>query len=72
MCFVCRMLRRTESVLNQLENPTARTEQTPQEEPQEEVTPVFEARVIVPTSLNEPIDEAFVFSAVQNPLFNNQ
>lgn len=64
------MLRRAEGVLNQLENPTARgTEQASSEEPQEEVTPVFEARVIVPSnSLNEPIDE--VISAVQNSLLN--
>lgn len=65
-----RMLRRAEGVLNQLENPTARpSEQTSSEEPQEEVTPVFEARVIVPSnSLNEPIEE--VISAVQNTLMN--
>lgn len=66
------MLRRTENVLNQLENPSARSGQSPPEEQQEEVTPVFEARVIVPNSaLNEPIDEAFVLSAVQNTIFDN-
>lgn len=66
-----RMLRRTETVLNQLENPAARGDQTPPEEPQEEITPVFEARVIVPNALNDPIDEAFVLSAVQDTIFNN-
>ncbi|KAI4471692.1 large proline-rich protein bag6 [Holotrichia oblita] len=65
-----RMLRRAECVLSQLENPTSRnSDQASSEEPQEEVTPVFEARVIVPgSSLNEPIDE--VISAVQNRLLN--
>lgn len=66
------MLRRAEAVLNILENPQTRTaDQTPPEEAQEEVTPVFEARVIVPSHhLNEHIDEALVLSAVQNTLFN--
>lgn len=66
------MLRRAEAVLNILENPQTRTtDQTPPEEAQEEVTPVFEARVIVPSHhLNEPIDEALVLSAVQNTLLN--
>lgn len=66
------MLRRAETVLNLLENPQARTTETnPPEESQDEVTPLFEARVIVPTSqMNEPIDEAFVLSAVQDTLLN--
>ncbi|GJQ76871.1 hypothetical protein Trydic_g15077 [Trypoxylus dichotomus] len=65
-----RMLRRAEGVLSQLENPTSRgTDQPSSEEPQEEVTPIFEARVIVPSnSLNEPIDE--VISAVHNSFLN--
>lgn len=64
------MLRRAECVLTMLENPASRgTDQAAAEEPQEEVTPVFEARVIVPSnSLNEPIDD--VITAVQNSLFN--
>lgn len=67
----CRMLKRAEAVIKSLEDPQSRpTEQTtPPEEPQEEVTPVFEARVIVP-SMNEPIDEALVLSAVENSLLN--
>lgn len=64
------MLRRAEAVLNALENPSLPVpEQTAQEEPQEEVTPVFEARVIVPSNgANDLIDEAVVLSAVQNTL----
>lgn len=66
------MLRRAETVLNLLENPQTRTtENNPPEEPQDEVTPLFEARVIVPTNqMNEPIDEALVLSAVQDTLLN--
>ncbi|KRT83619.1 hypothetical protein AMK59_3956 [Oryctes borbonicus] len=64
-----RMLRRAEGVLSQLENPSRGTDQPSSEEPQEEVTPIFEARVIVPSnSLNEPIDE--VISAVHDSLLN--
>lgn len=65
------MLKRAEAVIKSLEDPQSRpTEQpTPPEEPQEEVTPVFEARVIVP-SMNEPLDEALVFSAVEDSLLN--
>jgi hypothetical protein len=71
-CYFYSMLRRAEAVLNILENPSSRTpDNPPQEETQEEVTPVFEARVIVPSNANnEPIDEAFVLSAVQNSLLN--
>lgn len=64
------MLRRAESVIQQLENPTERPqEQQPSSEDaqEEEVTPVIEARVIVPNN-NEPIDE--VLNAVQNTLIN--
>lgn len=66
------MLRRAEAVLNLLENPQARPSETnPPEETQDEVTPIFEARVIVPTNqMNEPIDEALVLSAVQDTLLN--
>lgn len=69
--IIFRMLKRAEAVIKSLEDPQARsTEQlTPPEEPQEEVTPVFEARVIVP-SMNEPLDEALVLSAVENTLLN--
>ncbi|CAH1963100.1 unnamed protein product [Acanthoscelides obtectus] len=64
-----RMLRRAEAVLNLLENPSARPEdQNPADENQdEEVTPVIEARVIVPNN-NEPIDD--VINAVQNSLID--
>ncbi|KAJ8919800.1 hypothetical protein NQ315_006329 [Exocentrus adspersus] len=66
-----RMLRRAEAIIQLLENPSARSQdQTPPEENQEEVTPVIEARVIVPSSNNEPIDEAMVLNAVQNTLIN--
>ncbi|KAF2896772.1 hypothetical protein ILUMI_09390, partial [Ignelater luminosus] len=60
-----RMLRRAEAVLTALENPTARpADQPAQEETQEEVTPIFEARVIVPS-------EAVVLSSVSNLLNEN-
>ncbi|CAH0547365.1 unnamed protein product [Brassicogethes aeneus] len=67
-----RMLRKAEAVIRLLENPSARpSEQTPPEENQEEeVTPVIEARVIVPSNTNEPIDEAMVLSVVQDSLYN--
>lgn len=65
------MLKRAEAVIKSLEDPQARPveQATPPEEPQEEVTPVFETRVIVP-GINEPIDAALVLSAVQNSLLN--
>ncbi|XP_022904804.2 large proline-rich protein bag6 isoform X1 [Onthophagus taurus] len=57
-----RMFRRAEAVLNLLENPQLRgNEQPPSEEPQEEVTPVLEARVIVPTN---PMDD--IMAAVES------
>lgn len=67
-----RMLRRAEAVIQLLENPSTRPqEQSPPEENQEEeVTPVIEARVIVPTNNSESIDEAMVLNAVQNSLLN--
>ncbi|XP_018580281.1 large proline-rich protein bag6 isoform X2 [Anoplophora glabripennis] len=67
-----RMLRRAEAVIQLLENPSTRPqEQSPPEENQEEeVTPVIEARVIVPTNNSESIDEAMVLNAVQNSLMN--
>ncbi|XP_074038258.1 large proline-rich protein bag6-A isoform X3 [Leptinotarsa decemlineata] len=61
-----RMLRRAEAVLQLLENPSARSlEPSTAEENQEEeeVTPVIEARVIIPNN-TDPIDE--VLSVVQN------
>lgn len=67
------MLRRAEAVIRLLENPSARpNEQATLEDNQEEeeVTPVIEARVIVPRHGNEPIDQAMVLSAVQNSLMN--
>ncbi|VEN55955.1 unnamed protein product [Callosobruchus maculatus] len=62
-----RMLRRAEAVLNLLENPSARPEEQNQtdENQEEEVTPVIEARVIVPNN-NGPIND--VINAVQNSL----
>lgn len=63
------MLRRAEAVIQQLENPTSRPQEPPANEEtqeEEEVTPVIEARVIVPNS--EPIDD--VLNAVQNTLIN--
>ncbi|KAJ8927917.1 hypothetical protein NQ314_019547, partial [Rhamnusium bicolor] len=67
-----RMLRRAEAVIRLLENPSTRPqEQSPPEENQEEeVTPVIEARVIVPANNSEPIDEAMVLNAVQNSLIH--
>lgn len=66
------MLRKAEAVVRLLENPSARPNEQPQPEDnqEEEVTPVIEARVIVPSNANEPIDEQMVLSAVQNSLFN--
>lgn len=66
----CRMLRRAEAVIQQLENPSTRNQeqQTSEENAEEEeVTPVIEARVIVPNN-HEPIDD--VLTAVQNTLIN--
>jgi hypothetical protein len=67
-----RMLRRAEAVINLLENPAARPNEqaTSEEQQEEEVTPIIEARVIVPPGNNETIDEAMVLSAVQNTLFD--
>ncbi|XP_056647813.1 large proline-rich protein bag6-B isoform X2 [Diorhabda sublineata] len=65
-----RMLRRAEAVIQMLENPTARSQDQPASEENqedEEVTPVIEARVVVPNNI-EPIDE--VLNAVQNTLMN--
>ncbi|CAG9833714.1 unnamed protein product [Diabrotica balteata] len=66
-----RMLRRAETLIRLLEeNPSGRPQEQPSEENQEEdeeVTPVIEARVIVPNSV-EPIDD--VISAVQDTLMN--
>lgn len=66
-----RMLKRADAVIRSLEDPQARSndQSPPSEEPQEEITPVFEARVIVPNT-NEPLDEALVLSAVENSLMN--
>lgn len=68
-----RMLRRAEAVIRLLENPSARPNEQPSaddNQEEEEVTPVIEARVIVPSNGNEPIDQAMVLSAVQNSLMN--
>lgn len=62
-----RMLLRAEQIISFLENPNNETE--PPDDSQDEVTPVIEARVIVPSN-GEPIDEAFVLSAVQNSIMN--
>lgn len=65
------MLRRIDLVLNQLENPNARTDQTPPEEQQEEVTPVFEARVIVPNNAFTE-EQGFVLTPeVQGAIFRD-
>lgn len=58
-------------MIRALEDPQSRqTEQNPTvEDAQEEVTPVYETRVIVPNS-SEPIDEDLVLSAVQNSLLD--
>lgn len=48
------MMRRAEAVIGLLENPNARAqEQNTGEEQEEEVTTVFEARVVVPTVVNQ-------------------
>ncbi|KAK4877337.1 hypothetical protein RN001_009843 [Aquatica leii] len=66
-----RMLRRAEAVLNTLENPSARPADQSTQEGQTEITPVFEARVIVPNiPSNESLNEAAVISAV-NSLMNS-
>lgn len=62
-----RMLRRVEAILNILENPTARpADVVPPEEPQEEVTPVFEARVIVPRGDSAPLEETLLEAVQEN------
>ncbi|RZB41655.1 large proline-rich protein BAG6, partial [Asbolus verrucosus] len=67
-----RMLRRADAVISLLENPSARPNEqaTSEEQQEEEVTPIIEARVIVPPGNSESIDEAMVLSAVQNTLFD--
>ncbi|XP_064215917.1 large proline-rich protein BAG6 isoform X2 [Tribolium castaneum] len=67
-----RMLRRAEAVISLLENPSARPNEqaTSEEQQEEEVTPIIEARVIVPPGNSDSIDEAMVLSAVQNTLFD--
>lgn len=65
------MLRRAEALIQQLENPSARLPEQPANEEtqeEEEVTPVFEARVIVPNN-SAPLDD--VVSAVHDTLFNS-
>ncbi|KAF5302679.1 hypothetical protein FQA39_LY10175 [Lamprigera yunnana] len=67
-----RMIRRAESVLTTLENPIARAADQPAPEGPIEMTPVFEARVIVPTEPqnNDSIGGTVVLSAV-NSLMNS-
>lgn len=65
------MLRRAEAVIQLLENPSARPQeqaQTEENQEEEEVTPVIEARVIVPSD-NEPIQD--VLNELQNNLVNS-
>ncbi|XP_030750406.1 large proline-rich protein bag6-A isoform X2 [Sitophilus oryzae] len=65
-----RMLRNAENIIRRLENPTSSTEQAPEEQPEEEMTPVIEARVIVPTNGDQPIDETVIANAVENTIFS--
>ncbi|XP_065160947.1 large proline-rich protein bag6 isoform X2 [Atheta coriaria] len=63
-----RMLRHAEATIAWLENPSQ--PRTQNDDVQVEVTPVFEARVIVPASSSENIDENFM-NAVHSSLLNN-
>lgn len=68
-----RMLRRAELVLQALENPTGRPADQPTPlEPFEEVTPVFEARVIVPNvRQGSALDDQNILAAVERSLLNS-
>lgn len=60
------MLRRAENVLNTLEGGT-RARESPPEEPQDEITPVFAAQVIVPSNNDDPLASiSAAVSAVEN------
>lgn len=66
ICVARRMLRRAENVLNALEGGT-RARESPPEEPQDEVTPVFAAQVIVPSINNDPLASiSAAISTVEN------
>ncbi|XP_060519492.1 large proline-rich protein bag6 isoform X2 [Cylas formicarius] len=66
-----RMLRRAEGVIRLLENPRLTPEQNQTDEPQEEeMTPIIEARVIVPNNADHPVDENAVIDAVENSILN--
>ncbi|XP_050292719.1 large proline-rich protein bag6-B isoform X2 [Anthonomus grandis grandis] len=66
-----RMLRNAENVIRQLENPGASNDSAaqPEEPVEEEMTPVIEARVIVPTIGNQVIDGDAIINAVHNTIF---
>ncbi|KAH1011833.1 hypothetical protein HUJ04_001114 [Dendroctonus ponderosae] len=65
-----RMLRHAENVIRQLENPNGEEPPVqPEESNEEEMTPIIEARVIVPTNPNQPIDGTAILNAVQNSIF---
>ncbi|KAL1501299.1 hypothetical protein ABEB36_006645 [Hypothenemus hampei] len=61
-----RMLRNAEHVIRQLEAPNS--EEDSEEPAEEEMTPVIEARVIVPSG-DQPFDETAIINAVQNTIF---
>ncbi|XP_066144922.1 large proline-rich protein bag6-B isoform X1 [Euwallacea fornicatus] len=66
-----RMLKNAENVIRLLENPNMGADPPPQAEEtaEEEMTPVIEARVIVPTNGDQPIDGNAIINAVQNTIF---
>lgn len=69
------MIRRAENILNHLEDPQGtRTRESPPEEPQDEVTPVFAAQVFVPHSHSEdPLASiSAAVSAVENDILQGE
>ncbi|GLV33829.1 uncharacterized protein CBL_11286 [Carabus blaptoides fortunei] len=70
-----RMIRRAENILNHLEDPQGtRTRESPPEETQDEVTPVFAAQVFVPHSHSEdPLASiSAAVSAVENDILQGE
>lgn len=60
------MLRRADHLISQLENPAAPVEPAPQDDPQDEVLPIIEARLYYP-SIPDGADE----SQMLTQLFQN-
>ncbi|XP_044762734.1 large proline-rich protein BAG6 isoform X2 [Coccinella septempunctata] len=63
-----RMLRRAEHLITQLENPTAPSEPAPQDDPQDEVLPIIEARLYYPGAHTAADESQIITQFFQNYL----